>query len=96
MTKTFLLERPIDAIFGQRHLQIAAGRYSTSDRDVQRFLSRYPGCTLVASEPDPVRTPLTPEEALALHGPAPGPPVVTNYAGLQTRENRQADKWSAR
>jgi hypothetical protein len=92
MLNTYYLERAID-ILSEPRVTAGRGRFQTSDPRVQLILSRYPGVTLVSSEEEPKRRPLTPEEAVQLHGPGIEPVRVSNTVGVQMKE-RRPDKWN--
>lgn len=85
----YTLERAIDVIRGQVHVQIGAGRYQTSDPQVIAILRGYPGVHFdnsvttppVARDPEQVI-----DETLAPFIP-PRPEVeVRTHCGLQIRE----------
>jgi hypothetical protein len=87
MLATFMLERNVDCIRGQRHFQIAAGRYQTSDPETIRFLRSYPNVALLSTEPD---TPAP--RAGGYVGATPVPdtaPAVRTTFGLQLKEKEQ-------
>jgi hypothetical protein len=86
MLKTYELACNID-IMSQPRITLGKGRFSTSDPKIQRVLGGYPGVTLISTEPEPVQRPLTPAEALALHGPAPEPVRVSN-GGVQMKPKK--------
>jgi hypothetical protein len=87
MLATFQIERRIDVIRDQVHLVVAPGRFQTSSPEAIKILRGYPGATLISSEPEPTTRPLTPQEALALHGCAPEPVRVSN-GGVQMKPRK--------
>jgi len=94
LKQTYRILRPIDALCGQKHIQIAAGPYETTDADTQRFLSLYPAAQFVSESDVPKPEPLSPEASLALYGRAPEGPQVVNAAGVQMKQ-RTSDRWTS-
>ena len=43
---TFHLDREVNPITGQKSIHVAKGTYTTEDRETQKFLLGYPGCTV--------------------------------------------------
>jgi hypothetical protein len=86
MLNKYFIERSIDVMSqsGPR-VTVGRGRFQTSDPHVIRTLSRYPGVTLISSEPEPTQRPLTAAEGLALYGPGPEP-VRISPGGVQMKE----------
>jgi len=79
----------------QTHLVVAVGRFRTSSPVEIDILRGYPGATLLSTEDEPVRRPLTPAEGLAIYGPGPEQVRVSNTGGVQMKE-RLPDKWTAK
>ena len=74
-------------ILGTPRITASKGQFRTSDPRVQRILSRYPGVTLVATEPD------TPAPCVGGEPAGNSPvrsdvPEVRNYVGVQMKERR--------
>jgi hypothetical protein len=86
MVNTYFIERAVDVMSTPR-VTVGRGRFQTSDPHVQRILSGYPGVTLISTEDEPARRPLTPAEGLSLYGPGPEPVRVT-AGGVQMKERR--------
>ena len=87
MLKIYDLANNIDILSTPR-ITASKGRFSSSDPRVQRILSRYPGVSLISSEPDPPPANLTAEQ----FGAVPQQSTVRTTAGLQIRERRPS-KW---
>ena len=86
----YWLQNRIDVIRNQRHLQIAAGRYQTSDPEEHRILAGYPGVQFICSKTVPVAAcagGTTTVEAAPL---PPAEPSVKTAPGLQFKEKRSA------
>ncbi len=52
MIKTYMLDRPISVLRWGKQFVAPSGRYTTTDRDMQRLLDRYPVVTLISTEPE--------------------------------------------
>jgi len=87
MAKTYILERPISVLRWGKRFDAPGGRYTTSDRDMQRILDRYPGVTLISTEPE-TPAPCAGGEVAGTHSPAPPEVEVRTRPGLQLRERR--------
>ncbi len=86
MIATYFLERPIDVIRGSLHVIVGAGRYQTSDVNVQRVMNGYPGVRRVSLEPE---TPVVTAGGEAGPGAVvPSEIEVRNHVGIQLREKR--------
>jgi hypothetical protein len=92
MLNTYFLERAID-VLSEPRVTAGRGRFQTSDPRVQLILSRYPGVSLVSSEDEPASRPLTPAEAVQLHGPGIETVRVSNTVGVQMKP-KLPDKWT--
>jgi hypothetical protein len=85
VTNSYMIDRAINCIRGQRHVILPVGKYETSDMELIRFLHSYPSVRFLGSRPsDP-----TPAPSANLFGPAPEPVTVTSQVGLQMKQKRE-------
>lgn len=86
MINTYMIDRPINCMRGQKHVILSVGKYETGDIEIIRIIHSYPNVRFLNSRPS--------DPATGAGGQACDPlsptsePAVKTAPGLQLREKR--------